>query len=123
MSKVLHPEGTSCLPCLILDCVFANSRLVLWAQRSSATEEEKNIVYLSVNAVDLQHPKVDLSASGVTVEGVQKGTEAVYKVALEFFEDIDISVPSPFPLCLYLHELRDGCLNGMFFIVVPRFLQ
>jgi hypothetical protein len=74
---------------------------VLWAQRSSATEDEKNIVYLSVNAVDLQHPKVDLNASGVTVEGVQKGTEAVYKVALEFFEDIDVSVrfhyPHPLP--------------------------
>ena len=86
----------------ILDCVGANSRLVLWAQRSSATEDEKNIVYLSVNAADLQHPKVDLNASGVTVEGVQKGTEAVYKVVLEFFEDIDVSVPSPFPPPRYL---------------------
>jgi hypothetical protein len=121
MSKILHPEGESRLPCLILDSVVANSRLVLWAQRSSTTEDEKNIVYLSVNAVDLQHPKVDLSASGVTVEGVQKGTEAVYKVALEFFEDVDVSVPSPLPLPLYLFDLRDRCLNGMFFIVALGF--
>ena len=67
--------------------------VVLWAQRSSETDEEKNIVYLSVNAVDLQNPKVELTASGVTVEGVQKGTEATYKASLEFYEDINLEVP------------------------------
>lgn len=73
---------------------------MVWAQRSSTTEDEKNIVYLSVNASDLQHPKIDLTASGVTVEGVQKGTNAVYKVALEFYEDIDVSVLfSSTPIC------------------------
>jgi hypothetical protein len=68
---------------------------VLWAQRSSDKDEEKNIVYLSVNASDLESPKVDLSASGVTVEGVQKGTKATYKVSLEFYEDINVEVPHP----------------------------
>jgi hypothetical protein len=67
--------------------------VVLWAQRSSDTDEEKNVVYLSVNAIDLQHPKVELTASGVTVEGVQKQTDAVYKASLEFYEDIDVKVP------------------------------
>jgi hypothetical protein len=71
MSQILHPE-------------------VLWAQRSSDTDEGKNVVYLSVNAIDLQHPKVELTASGVTVEGVQKQTDAVYKASLEFYEDIDV---------------------------------
>jgi len=71
MSKILHPE-------------------VLWAQRSSESEEEKNVVYLSVNAIDLQHPKVDLTSTGVTVEGTQKQTNAVYKAALEFYEEIDV---------------------------------
>jgi hypothetical protein len=68
---------------------------VLWAQRSSETDEEKNIVYLSVNAIDLQNPKVELTASGVTVEGVQRETNAVYKADLEFYEDIDVKVPMP----------------------------
>jgi hypothetical protein len=95
MSKVLHPEGIFIPRLPQSGWRVANSRLVLWAQRSSTTEDEKNIVYLSVNASDLQHPKVDLSATGVTVEGVQKGTNAVYKAALEFYEDIDCSVLPP----------------------------
>ena len=123
MSKLLHPEGTSpqslapsrsslsqfsvpearfpffiafCVPgtgvvcCNVVTDAFW---VVLWAQRSSETDEEKNIVYLSVNAVDLQNPKVELTASGVTVEGVQKGTEATYKASLEFYEDINLEVP------------------------------
>jgi len=78
---------------------------VTWAQRSSDTVEEKNIVYLSVNAIDLQHPKVELTAEGVTVEGVQRETNNVYKVSLEFYESIDAEVslhPNPslqFPGC------------------------
>ena len=67
-------------------------RLVLWAQRSSETDQEKNVVYLSVNAIDLQHPKVELTATGVTIEGVQKQTDAVYKASLEFYEEIDVKV-------------------------------
>jgi|SRR5579859_1956386 len=94
MSQTLHPEGT--LSPSSLQSLFrfedADHRLVLWAQRSSETEEVKNIVYLSVNAIDLQHPKVDLTETGVTVEGVQKGTNAVYKAVLEFYEPIDVQV-------------------------------
>ena len=65
---------------------------VTWAQRSSETDEDKNIVYLSVNATDLQHPKLELTADGVTFEGVQRETNNVYKVALEFYEPIDQEV-------------------------------
>jgi hypothetical protein len=60
---------------------------------------------LSVNAIDLQHPKVDLTASGVTVEGVQRETGAVYKVTLEFYEDIDVKVPPSPSLCFVLFAL------------------
>jgi hypothetical protein len=70
---------------------------VTWAQRSSETDEDKNILYLSVNAVDLQHPKVELTAEGVTVEGVQRETNNVYKVNLEFYEPIDEEVTIPGP--------------------------
>ena len=96
MVDTLHPEGTLPLCQLSLlgigdaDAVCA----VLWAQRSNETEDEKNIVYLSVNAIDLQHPKVDLSATGVVVEGVQRETNNVYKVSLEFFAEINLEVPS-----------------------------
>ena len=128
MSQILHPEGI--LPSLSLSwtwcqsvfgfvlaflafltrfCVLVHGcwwLVVLWAQRSSETDEEKNIVYLSVNAIDLQNPKVELTASGVTVEGVQKGTEATYKVSLEFYEDINVEVPYPVaPLLQFLFSL------------------
>lgn len=53
-------------------------------------------MYLSVNAIDLQNPKVELTASGVTVEGIQRETNATYKVALEFYEDIDVKVSSSY---------------------------
>jgi hypothetical protein len=89
--------------------IVADGRVVLWAQRSSETDEGKNIVYLSVNAIDLQHPKVDLTASSVTVEGVQKGTEATYKVSLEFYEDINVEVPKPAPL-QFLFPLEPSCI-------------
>jgi hypothetical protein len=94
-----------------LSCLWivADGGVVLWAQRSSETDEGKNIVYLSVNAIDLQHPKVDLTASSVTVEGVQKGTEATYKVSLEFYEDINVEVPKPGPL-QFLFPLEPSCI-------------
>jgi len=76
---------------------------VTWAQRSSETDEDKNVVYLSVIAVDLQHPKVELTAEGVTVEGVQRETNNVYKVSLEFYEPIDAEVKIPEPLTIALH--------------------
>jgi len=71
MPSILHPE-------------------VLWAQRSSETEDDKNVIYLSVNAIDLETPKVELTATGVTVEGVQKGTKSIYKAVLEFWDKIDV---------------------------------
>jgi len=97
---------------------------VTWAQRSSETDEDKNIVYLSVNAVDLQHPKVELTAAGVTVEGVQRETNNVYKVNLQFYEPIDeeVTIPDHPHNCFSLHSqlpsvvsvLSFECENGDF---------
>jgi hypothetical protein len=70
---------------------------VVWAQRSSESDEAKNIVYLSVNAIDLQHPKVELSETRLVVEGVQRETNDVYKVDMELFEEIDVKVPLSSP--------------------------
>lgn len=92
--------------------LFANGVwfAVTWAQRSSETDQEKNIVYLSVNATDLQHPKVELTADGVTVEGVQRETNNVYKVALEFYEPIDQEVLQTLvPLANSLFSTSPNC--------------
>lgn len=87
---------------------------MLWAQRSNETDDEKNIVYLSVNAIDLQHPKVDLKASSVVVEGVQRETNNVYKVSLEFFAEINVEVPSAIPLLiLYLPHFCFWFVSGL----------
>jgi hypothetical protein len=87
---------------------------VLWAQRSNETDDEKNIVYLSVNASDLQHPKVDLKATSVAVEGVQRETNNVYKVSLEFFAEINVEVTPTIPLLiLYLPHFCFWFASGL----------
>ena len=96
-------------------------QLVVWAQRSSETEEEKNIVYLSVNAIDLQHPKVELTETGLIVEGVQRETNAFYKVDLEFYENINVEVciHNVYSLALVIIYHMDEC-NCNFVHVLTR---
>ncbi|KAK9236526.1 HSP20-like chaperone [Lipomyces kononenkoae] len=62
---------------------------VLWAQRSSETEADKNLIYLTVNVVDVMSPDVKLTPSSISYKGTSaNGSE--YAVELEFFEDIDV---------------------------------
>ncbi|KIJ68808.1 hypothetical protein HYDPIDRAFT_107060 [Hydnomerulius pinastri MD-312] len=48
---------------------------ILWAQRSSATEAAKNIVYLTVNLPDIVESslKYDLTATKLTLEATAGG--------------------------------------------------
>ena len=57
-----------------------------------------------MNAIDLQNPKVELTSSGVTVEGVQRETNNVYKVSLEFYEDINVEVHAHNPQLVVVLE-------------------
>ncbi|KAJ3576267.1 hypothetical protein NP233_g515 [Leucocoprinus birnbaumii] len=65
---------------------------VLWAQRSSETDEEKNIIYLTVNLPDIDQSTLDYSLTGTefkfkTKAGVDQPRE--YECDLVFFDEID----------------------------------
>lgn len=60
---------------------------VLWAQRSSADDAEKNIVYLTIMAPDVEKPKLDITSTGIKYSGSNKERE--YHFELEFFAEIE----------------------------------
>ncbi|KZV88038.1 HSP20-like chaperone [Exidia glandulosa HHB12029] len=61
---------------------------VLWAQRSHEVDETKNIVYLTVNLIEIDASSVvyDLSATGLNFKA--KSGDKEYEFAIQFFEDI-----------------------------------
>jgi len=65
---------------------------VTWAQRSSAADAEKNLVYLTVFAPDVPDKdlKVELTSNNVTVTGQSTTKNANYHVSLDFYAEIDV---------------------------------
>ena len=65
---------------------------VLWAQRSSKTEPEKNYVYLTISVPDVPPKglKLDLKPTGLTFTGTSESKKTTYHLALEFFKEIDV---------------------------------
>ncbi|KAG9051231.1 hypothetical protein FS837_010518 [Tulasnella sp. UAMH 9824] len=68
---------------------------ILWAQRSSETEEEKNIVYLTINLPDVQENtiKYELTPKSISFAAkagnASKGiAEKDYEFKLDFFEEV-----------------------------------
>ncbi|KAL4068421.1 HSP20-like chaperone [Scleroderma yunnanense] len=63
---------------------------VLWAQRSSATDEEKNVIYLTVNIPDIDESTLDyqLTPSGINLKATAGSTKTDYAFSLDFFEEI-----------------------------------
>jgi len=64
---------------------------VLWAQRSSETEPEKNFIYLTINVPDVQpsNLKLQLKPQGLTFSGHSDSLKRTYQVELEFYAEID----------------------------------
>ncbi|KAF2745426.1 HSP20-like chaperone [Sporormia fimetaria CBS 119925] len=64
---------------------------VLWAQRSSASEAERNIVYLTIMAPDVPEKEVtlDLQPNKLSFKGHSTSKKVTYAVDLEFFAEID----------------------------------
>jgi len=78
------------------DAKFAGTTLtpeVVWAQRSSKTEAEKNHIFLSINVpdVDPKAIKLDVQATSLEFTGFSQSKKANYHVKLEFFDEIDPS--------------------------------
>lgn len=67
------------------------SLLVLWAQRSSAADPEKNFIYLTINVPDVpkEGVQLDLKSNKLTFTGTSGTLKRKYHVELEFFAEID----------------------------------
>lgn len=64
--------------------------LVLWAQRSSNTDAEKNIIYLTISATDVSKIDVDLKPTSLTFTGHSETKKTTYHVKLDFYSEIDV---------------------------------
>ncbi|XP_014559396.1 hypothetical protein COCVIDRAFT_35427 [Bipolaris victoriae FI3] len=64
---------------------------VFWAQRSSADEPAKNIIYLTIVAPDLSNDdlKLELKDQSLSFKGTSTSKKATYAVDLEFYAEID----------------------------------
>ncbi|KAL8935444.1 MAG: hypothetical protein Q9211_004698 [Gyalolechia sp. 1 TL-2023] len=63
---------------------------VTWAQRSSATDAEKNFIYLTIAAPDVAKIDLDLKPTSLTFSGTSETKKTTYHVELEFFAEIDV---------------------------------
>jgi hypothetical protein len=65
---------------------------VLWAQRSSTSEPEKNYIYLTISVPDVPKSslKLDLKPTHLTFTGTSETKKTTYHLDLEFYEEIDV---------------------------------
>ncbi|KAK2752896.1 hypothetical protein FQN54_008049 [Arachnomyces sp. PD_36] len=65
---------------------------VLWAQRSSSSEPEKNILFVSITVSDVPESaaKLDLKPTGVSFTGRSDTKKTTYHVDLELYGEIDV---------------------------------
>ncbi|KAJ8110940.1 hypothetical protein ONZ43_g5742 [Nemania bipapillata] len=64
---------------------------VLWAQRSSSTDPEKNFIYLTISVPDVpkENLKLDLKATTLTFHGHSETLKRTYHLDLSFYGEID----------------------------------
>lgn len=64
---------------------------VLWAQRSSSTDPEKNFIYLTITVPDVpaSSMKLDVKPTGLTFTGHSDTLKKTYHLEIEFYADID----------------------------------
>ncbi|KAL9045954.1 MAG: hypothetical protein Q9214_001094 [Letrouitia sp. 1 TL-2023] len=63
---------------------------VTWAQRSSATNAEKNLIYLTIAAPDVPKIDLDLKSTSLKFTGTSETKKTTYHVELEFWAEIDV---------------------------------
>ena len=65
---------------------------VLWAQRSSTSDPEKNVIYLTISVPDVPQSsiKIDLKPTSLTFTGHSDSKKTTYHVELEFYGEIDV---------------------------------
>ncbi|KAK1761376.1 putative hsp90 associated co-chaperone protein [Echria macrotheca] len=64
---------------------------VLWAQRSSKSDPEKNFIYLTISVPDVpaSNLKLDLKPTSLTFTGHSDTLKKTYHLELEFYAEID----------------------------------
>jgi len=65
---------------------------VLWAQRSSTSDAEKNYVFLTISVPDVspKNLKLDLTSTGLTFTGTSESKKTTYHLDIEFYAEIDV---------------------------------
>ncbi|KAI0536045.1 HSP20-like chaperone [Xylaria digitata] len=65
---------------------------VLWAQRSSSTDAEKNFIYLTISVPDVpkENLKLDLQPTSLTFHGHSETLKRTYHLELSFYAEIDV---------------------------------
>ena len=71
--------------------LIADNGTVVWAQRSSASDAEKNFIYLTISVPDVptKDMKLDLKPAGLTFTGHSDSKKATYHVEMDFYSEID----------------------------------
>lgn len=66
--------------------------IVLWAQRSSTSDAEKNYVFLTISVPDVSPKdlKLDLTSTGLTFTGTSESKKTTYHLDIEFYAEIDV---------------------------------
>ena len=66
---------------------------VLWAQRSSKADPEKNFIYLTISVPDVpaSNLKLDLKPTGLSFTGHSDTLKRTYSLELEFYAEIDVA--------------------------------
>ncbi|KAI8634438.1 HSP20-like chaperone [Xylariaceae sp. FL1651] len=64
---------------------------VLWAQRSSSTDPEKNFIYLTISVPDVpkENMKLDLQPTTLSFHGHSETLKRTYHLDLSFYAEID----------------------------------
>jgi hypothetical protein len=92
-----------------------NDKSVLWAQRSSESDGDKNYVYLTIGMPDVsaESLKLDITSTTVTASGHSATKNIDYATTLELFGEIDaektkrIHTARGLELVLYKKELKE----------------
>lgn len=63
--------------------------VVTWAQRSSADEPEKNILFVTIEVQDPQNSKIDLSSEALKFSAGTSDGSDTYELNLAFYDQVD----------------------------------
>lgn len=65
--------------------------VVLWAQRSSSSDPEKNFIYLTISVPDVpkENLKLDLQPTSLSFKGHSETLKRTYHLELSFYGEID----------------------------------